>query len=327
MPASTTPVTTGDPGLDTALTATGYRWSIDQRFPLANITSRLQHRHGADLSKAAVRRYANMLKAGSTPPLICVTRDGRLVYGNHRVASAELAGWTELPAIVIDVDGIGADPHMEDQLLSVAVAENAPHGVPYNNQDRRDRAASLLNLGYTHRSVCAILGLTGAQVSGIKREVDAEQRLTTLGLDAEELPRVMRRALAGPDARALNNEPFKALAELAKDANLTQAEINGAAKEARDAGSDADALVAIHGLRKKSYATQIAEHALGGSTRPTPVGKLRGVLRQLSTLCADANAPDIYIDHTADAAETVAMLDAAIACLGAVRGVQEVDPE
>ena len=326
MPTAPTPTTTGNPAIDTALAATGYRWSIDQNFPLATITSQLQHRHDANLNKGAVRRYANMLKAGSTPPLICTTRDGRLVFGNHRTAAADQAGWTHLPAIVIDVDGIGADPHMEDQLLTIAVEENAPHGVPYNNQDRRDRAASLLNLGYTNRAVQATLGLTASQVSGIKREVTAEQRLATLGIAHEDVPRVMRRAFAGPDASALNNDPFRELVELAKEANLTQSDINGLAKEAREAGSDADALVVLNTARR-DLGQQIAEHALGGSTRPTPVGKLRGLLRQLSTLCADPGAPNVFVDHSVDAPETVSMLDDAIACLASVRVVQEDNEE
>lgn len=317
-------VSTGIPGLDAALTVTGYRYSFDSAFRLDRITGHVQHRSADRQDRATMKRYATMRKAGSQPPPIGVCRDGHVVWGNHRIGGAEMGGFETIPAIVLDIDGGQADPHMLDQLLSLAVEENAPHGLPYTSQDRTQRAASLLNLGYTNTSVSAKLGLTPSQVSGIKRELEAEQRMVTLGLDPGDFDkRGVLQAFSGPDARALNNDPFIEVVRLAKDAKFTAAEINALARGAKDAGSDVDALSHIAQVRQDE-AQRIHNVAISGqSARPTPVGKLRGALRNLESLCDAAILPVIYKDHTDGAPETVAMLDAAIACLQGIRAVQD----
>ena len=120
------------------------------------------------------------------------------------------------------------------QLITLAVAENAPHGLSYSSADRIDRAADLLVGGYTNTSVSGMLGLSPQQVSGIKREVDARARLDSLGIEEpKRMSATTLRALAGPDARALNSGPFKELVDLADDAKFTGTEVNALAKEAR----------------------------------------------------------------------------------------------
>ena len=272
--------------MDTALAATGYRWEVEEDFKVADVVGHLQHRLDDKENKATVKRYSNMLKAGTFGNPICVTRDGVLIYGNHRVGSAKQVGQETYPAIVIDIDGQGADIHVTRQLLSVAYAENVDHGLPYTPGDRMKAAQDLLELGYTNRHVQAELGLSPAQVSGAKRQAEAEKRLETLGLtdEAKGIQAGVKRAFAGPDARALNDEPFKQLVELTKEAKLTGAEINNFAKEAKAAGSDVDALSVLNEARR-DLGQRISEVTAGGSTRPTPIGKLKGALKQVTSLC------------------------------------------
>jgi len=321
MPTSTQ--TTGVASLDTALLATGFRWSLVPDFKVADITSKLQHRRDEGENKAAVKRYYNKLKAGSVPPPICVTRDGVIVFGNHRKASAILAGWETLPAIVIDVDGNGADEHTSDQLRSIAFAENSPHGVPYSAADRAEAAKHLLALGFTNRSIQAELGLSGSQVTGLKREVDTAKHFEALGLSDKDFKVSTVRAFAGPDAAALNNEPFKQLVTLTRDANLTTTEINAFAKQTKDAGSDADALVLLNTVRAgQDMQERIAQVAAGGQVRPTPLKKLKGLLTQIDTLCGGNHK--VFMDHgdVDQVQDTIDLLDRVVGCLSGIRDVQ-----
>lgn len=325
MPTTTTPPTTGLPNLDLAIAATGFRWSNEPEFPLINIVGKIQHRHDDKLDKSYVTQYRRMLAAGSIPPPICVTRDGYVVFGNHRLAAAQAEGRETLPAVIIDIDGKDADTNefVKNSLLSIATRENR-HGKAYSGTDRNERAASLLNLGYSNAKVQAELGLSGSQVSGIKREVDFAQRLATLGIREDGLPRTACRALAGPDAKALNTEPFRQLVELTRDAALAQPEINAIAREARATGSDADAVTHLAQVRKDMTDRIIELRSTGAVARPTPVGKLRGALRGVVALCDAGSNAAIYRDHTDQAAETRAMIESAIACLSGILAVQEV---
>jgi hypothetical protein len=322
--ATTPQPSTGVAGLDVAIIATGFRWRAEPKFNLASVKGKIQHRHSDKEDPRTVRRYAAMFKAGSVPPPIGVTRDDYVIWGNHRIAGAELAGWGELPATVIDVDYAGADEHLTNQLLSLSVAENAPHGVPYNNDDRHDRARTLLELGYTTATIQRALGLTPAQISGIRREAEGVKRLEALGMPTFDKQN-LRQAFASPAVKALNDDPFKALAVLAKDAGLKSGEIEELARSMKATGADADALVLVQNVRDDQQ-QRIAEVATGGVQRPTPVGKLITALKAVITLC-DSAGPTVYIDRTAKAAATKAMIHDALICLGSIEAVQIPDDE
>src|SRR5436305_13000707 len=107
--AALAPPSTGIPGLDNAIVMSGFRTEFDPKYPLVDVREHLQHRHSPITDRKAVRRYTAMFKAGSSGPPSGITRDGLVVWGNHRLESAEQAGWQHVPAIVFDVDGIGAD--------------------------------------------------------------------------------------------------------------------------------------------------------------------------------------------------------------------------
>ena len=322
MPATSQPATTGSARLDQALVATGFRWSLDQQFKVIDITGKLQHRLDEKLNPAALRQYVNMFKAGSTPPPVGVTRDGVMVWGNHRTGAARNVGQEFLPAIVIDVDGRGADEHLVNQLLSCAYAENTGGPLPYSNADRLEACKHLVALGYSSRSIQMELGLSAPQVSGVKREVEASKRLDKLGINVTGSTRGLLKTLGGPDAKVLNDEPFKKMVALTKDANLTASEINALAKDAKAAGSDSDALVVISTMREEME-ERIAQVGQGGSVRPTPIGRLKGALRNVIGLC-DGGNPSMYKDHGDDVAATVTMLEDAIRCLTSIKKVQEV---
>lgn len=310
--------------LDNAITATGLQWRRGKRS--VGFSSHLQHRHADVLDAKTVKRYEQMAKAGSNAPEVICTEDDMLVAGNHRDAGYIAAGRADIDAIILNVQGVGADEHTHIQLLTIAVAENAPHGLPYSSKDRMDRAADLVKAGYNNTSVQAMLGLSPSQVSGVKREVDARARLDTLGItEPKHMAQTTVRALAGPDARALNSGPFKALVELADDAKFTGSDVNALAKEARDAaaaGSDADAAKVIAD-RRTDLSQHISQIALGGRTTPTPVGRLKGATKAVAALCDGSTAPQTYRDHGPTAVETVVAVAAAIKCLEGILAAQD----
>ena len=191
-----------------------------------------------------------------------------------------------------------------------------------------ERAKSLLNLGYTNRSIQAKLGLNPSQVSRLKSELDGEQRLATLGLNmAPHTQRNVIQAFGGPSARVLNDAPFRSLVKLTQDAGLTSREINAHAQAAKAAGSDTAALDYLDTVRS-DLSEAIASMATAGvPTRPTPVGKVRDACRRVASLCDATINPSIYRDHTNGVVETVQLLDDALACLQAIRGVQVMPVE
>lgn len=318
---------TGNPMLDSAIIASGIRWRR-AKLQLVDVLQHLQHRHADVLDKRTVTRYTNMAKAGNNAPEVIVTRDGVLAAGNHRFEGYSQAGRTEIDSIELDVDGIGADDHTMGQLISIAVAENAPHGLPYSTKDRQDRAADLVGVGYNNTAIQAMLGLSPSQVSGIKREVEAKARLDSLGIEEpKRMAQATLRALAGPDARALNSGPFKDLVDLADDARMTSTEVNALAKEAREAaaaGGDADA-VKVLADRRNDLAQHISQIATGGQSRPTPAGKLASATKAVGALCDGHTTAKTYRDHSDKAVETVVAVASAIKCLENILAAQDPD--
>ena len=320
-----TPATTGREDLDTALNATGYRWYLDEQ-ELGDIVGKIQHRATDKLNAAQVNAYANQAKAGSTPPPICVTKDGYVVYGNHRVAAAIKAGWARLPAVVIDVPGAGyeADQARTDAFVEVAAIENQPNGVPLDPASRKMDALAMIRNGRDTKAIQFKLGLSSSQISGIRREFEATERLVKIGVDTDSLDvsDSVLRSFSGKDASALNAEPFKALVSLADDADLLAKEVNAIAGDAREADSDEGAMKVISDARDE-MSTRIAEKKMGGSVRPTPVNQMRGLLVQVDKLCTKHDDTLMFKDHSDGASAFCELLDDTIECLTSIRKVQD----
>ena len=217
------------------------------------------------------------------------------------------------------------------QLITLAVAENAPHGLSYSSADRIDRAADLLVGGYTNTSVSGMLGLSPQQVSGIKREVDARARLDSLGIEEpKRMSATTLRALAGPERppklfeRCVRLSLRKELVDLADDAKFTGTEVNALAKEAREAaaaGSDADAAKVIAD-RRVDLTQHISQIATGGQSRPTPAGRLSKATKACQELCVGTSFKT-YRDHTTNAVDTAEAIITSLKCLQGILDAQD----
>lgn len=318
-----------NPALKSALTATGIRYSEVESFPITSIKSHLQVRHDTTgdgdmkYNSAKVAEYRNRFKSGSICPPIGITRDGVLIWGNHRTEGARKAEMSDIPAIVLDVDGADPDEHLLAVLMTLSGRENSEHGLPLSNKDREMIVRKEIEIGSTSGAIQQAYGMTSAQVSGLKRQIEAEKRLSDLGLRsrADGADRSVLRSFSGPNARALTNPPFKALVELALDAELTAKEINELAAAARNAGTE-DGALEIIATKRTDLSKQIAEVATAGRVRPTPLSRLRKAVTEISGLVSKHDA-SAYRDYTEDAPHTKEALEAAIASLQAILKAQE----
>lgn len=317
--------------LNTALIASGIRHDRVENYPVASIKTHLQVRHDTDAAGDVkynlpkVREYVAKYKAGSTPPAIGVTDDGTLVWGNHRVEAARRAEVADVPAIVLHLNAADADEHTVAVLMTLSGRENAEHGLPLSAKDRELIVRKEIELGTTSGAIQQAYGMTSQQVTGLRREIDAEKRLTDLGIatavDNAHLSRSTIRAFSGKDARALTNAPFKDLVALTIDAGLVAKDVNDIAATAKDTGTEDDAIRTI-AAKRAELGQRIAELATGGTVRPTPLSRLRKVAAEATGLC-DKAAPAAYRDNTADAAATKEAISAAIGCLTAILEAQD----
>lgn len=316
--------------LATAITGSGIRVEHVEEFPLNSIKAALQVRadqtaDDAHLNQTKVREYKiKFLSGTSVCPPIGVTRDGVLVWGNHRVGAAREAGREDLPAMIFDVDGADPDEHLRHTLMSFGGRENSGHGLAYSARDRELMARTEIVLGTTDAVIQSTYGISQSSLSGLKREMKVEVRLSELGITkrAEHFDRSTKRAFAGPNARALTNQPFADLVKLAAQADLKSTEINALAAAAKMAGTE-DGAVQVIADKRVELAKQIAEvERSGHRTPPTPLTRLKKAVGEVSGLC-EKNEPSTYRDYTGEIEETKRAIRSAIECLQNILAVQE----
>jgi hypothetical protein len=97
------------------------------------------------------------------PPITVQRHTLRLVDGHMRVAAAQILGRVTLP--VTWVNGNDAD------LLELAAARNASHGLPLTLGQRKDAALKLLQLApdYSNRRIATACGISETTVRRLRR--------------------------------------------------------------------------------------------------------------------------------------------------------------
>lgn len=94
------------------------------------------------LDQSAIRRYADMMRAGADFPAIKVAKvQGAAVVidGWHRVSAAKLIGRPELPAVIVDRE--------ERELAWLATEANIAHGVPLKRAEIRNAFRAYVRAG------------------------------------------------------------------------------------------------------------------------------------------------------------------------------------
>lgn len=252
-------------------------WTMEAQYPIANLEAakRVQVR---ELKHYAPREnvvtFSAQMAAGVAFPPIVVTRDGWLVDGNTRVGARLERKDPFTPAIVIGIDYNGATEKHHGYLIALAATLNSQGGQRLAQAEIREAAAVLIKLGWKADQIGRAIGMKSSSITGVKQEVEAVARLTRVGVPETAIKGASLRALGSTAALALNDLPYKELAELSIDAGFNALEIRSHATAARETGSDQEGIALIRALRVEC-GDRIAERKLTGGSKPPMSRQLR----------------------------------------------------
>jgi hypothetical protein len=315
----TTPATPAQPtAAETEIERLGFEFSEVAQYDLEQLSPdrRVQVREtGHYAPRESVARYAVQMSHSAFPPVV-VTRDRWIVDGNTRVGASLLRKEKFFPALVISADFGGANQKTQDELFALAATLNAQNGVPLTAKETRGAVRRFVALGWLNEQIGRAIGVKASTVTAVRKEIEAERKLEKVGLAVnggkDALKGASLRALGAKDVLALNDVPFKTLAELARDADFNAKEIIDAAKDAKAAGSDSAALTKLEELRAEMR-DRIQQKTLTGVGKP-PVSRqvrqhLGNVLKyeghERDLLETD---PDVSAKHIEAIEKTIAIL-------------------
>jgi hypothetical protein len=302
----------------------GFTWTEVAQYDLEKLdpTRRVQVREMNHYApKDEVERYAIMMAHSEFPPII-VTSDDWIVDGNTRAGASLKRGNKFFPAIMLDVGYLKGTQKQKDELHALAATLNSQHGRALDRKEARIVAAKLIGLNWKAEQIARAIGIQKNIVGAVKREIDAEAKLTKVGLDGNgSLKGASLRALGQTTVLVLNDAPYREVAQLAADAGLNQSEIQALAKSAKDQGSDTDALAVIAATRAE-FSERIREHELTGAGKPPVARQLRQALGRITKFEGTSPATLIETNPVAIQAHTEALAQS-IAILTAVLAAQE----
>jgi len=303
----------------------GFEWSEVAQYDLEQLSPerRVQVREtGHYAPRESVERYAIQMNHVEFPPIV-VTSDYWIVDGNTRVGAKLQRKEKFFPAIVLDTTYEGASQKRQDELHALAATLNAQNGVPLTGRETRAVVRRFIALSWLNEQIARAIGVKASTITQVRKEIDAERKLEKVGLatgdDAEGLKGASLRALGTKDVLALNDEPFKLLAEIARDADLNSKEILDTAKDAKEAGSDAAAITMLQGLRAEMR-DRIAQKELTGTGKPPVSRQIRQHLgnvlkyegREEELLESDRD-PDVRAKHITAIEKTIEILTKVLA--------------
>jgi hypothetical protein len=296
----------------------GFDFSENAQYDVTQLSDkrRVQCREtGHYAPKESVARYAIQMSHTAFAPIV-VTRDGWIVDGNTRVGAVLLRKEKFFPALVLDASYGGANQKTQDELLALAATLNAQNGVPLTGKETRTVVRRFIALGWLNEQIGRAIGVKASTVTQVRKEIEAEQKLEKVGLAVNGGKDTLRgaslRALGSKDVLALNDVPFKTLAELSRDADFNAKEILDAAKDAKAAGSDSAALAQISELRTEMR-DRIQQKTLTGVGKPPISRQIRQHLgnvlkyegREEELLETD---PDVNAKHIDTLVKAIAIL-------------------
>jgi hypothetical protein len=252
----------------------GFDWALDQRYPVPDVTKRIQIRQIAHYAPAAeVTKYAAAMARNDAFPPVVVTKDGYLLDGNTRTEAARRNKYPTLPALILDRDYVGAPEAVVRRMHLLGAGFNVRNG---RGIDRSEQMSAVLAVGtgtdYDASRIAALLGVSPGFVNGVLSEQKARERAERIGVHVNgSVPSSQLRRLG---QSGLNDEPFKLLLKLTQDAGLSVGEINELIKKVKEAGSDSGALELLTKVREDRK-EQISEYAAVGKARPAHSSQLR----------------------------------------------------
>lgn len=299
----------------------GFKWEFEFDHPVPNLEHRLQIRSEKHVApRAMVAKVRAAMSRGDRLAPVILTADDYIVDGNTRVTAALANKFPTIPALILDVKYEGARESELRRLFSVGAASNARHGQGIDREEIR-RAVEQLGSdpNYTATRIAALIGVTDRVVQDMMAEKKARNRAEELGVKVNGSINATRLRALGR-AADLNDEPFRQLFTLAEDSGVSATEINGIAKQIREAKSDQAAL-GVLAQEVAARKEQIAEYKASGKSVPPASAKLR---QRLGFVLGYKASPRELIEHNRTLAqdhlnaieETITILQAVVAAQG-----------
>jgi len=241
------------------------------------VQSRIDANNAPD---AMVKRYANQMGESHFPaPLL--TKDGIPIDGNTRVKARGLRNERFIEAWVVPVQWEGADPITKDKLLLLSQVLNNMNGLPLDESERSKMAETMIRQNKSDEEIVTKVGMPLSKISELRDRHRAAERLTHVGLNVDDLAlsATTLRALGKPNAMRLDDDDYRNLTHLAKDAKLKGAQVNSLAVSLNEATSVDSRRERFARERQALEQTILAiQH---GQEHPILTGKLRTILIML----------------------------------------------
>jgi len=278
------PVEATDPVTE-MLARYGFTYSLVS-LDLSKVNRQESERNQARISKPIdddqVVLYAEAMKAGDKfPPIVvyALKNDFIVMDGNHRVAAADIADLTELPAYIVE------DPSPA-QVETFTYEANTKHGLPTLLQDRLRQSIYLVDKGVTATAAASALGVPLSAVNNALAGHRTEKRFAALGNKAyNRLGVAARKRL-----NAIPTDPvLKAAADLVLQAGLTGDAVADLVKKVNLIHSGERDQLAFIQSQRAGLATQIKSTAGGRIPTPTALRTLSRSARAIN----DLNVPEL----------------------------------
>jgi len=241
-------------------------------YPMTELTSAktFQIRDASHEAPAAnVKQYAEQMKHKPFPPVV-ITRDGFIIDGNTRIA-ARMRNKNDFATVIeIDIDYKNALVREKRLLEAFAGIANQAGGQRLTTAEAIRLAKNIkIDLDWSNHKLAEHLGISSTAISSAVAEVNAETKMDKVGVSHADMNASQRQCLGREKAIALNDDPYRQLVVLVKDAGLPMGEVTKLVKVLSVMGSDTEALAAI-AVKREEKKHEITQRKLTGNTNPQP---------------------------------------------------------
>lgn len=257
-----------------------------------------------------VLTYAAAMEQGDVfPPVVLhKQKNGKYVVldGNHRVSAANLVGYVETTAFVVEKIAPA-------QAELFTYAANARHGLPTTTEERVNQGMFLVARGNRPKEVAKALSIPETALYRAMASRRGSERLIRVGVKADKLADSMVRRL---DAIASNTVLLPA-AELVMKASLRSDEVSALVSEINKGESEKDQLQTIESWKNR-HSGRLRSTSGGKVTLPANVNRIKNLGRmarniEISSLNTEIGGLDesVAADIKRELYESIAHLVAA----------------
>ena len=202
---------------------------------LDRVQSRIDQNNAPDYQ---VKRYAAQMSESRFPPPL-VTSDNIPVDGNTRFKAHALRSTRYIECWQLPIAWDNADPAIKHKLLLLSLALNAMNGLPLDEEERLKYASALIRDSASDEEIVGKTGLILSKVTSLRHQERATERLRSLGLDVDklQLPDTTLRAFGKPTTMRLDDDCYRGVLDIARDAGLKGQAISALATAVNEAAT------------------------------------------------------------------------------------------